>query len=173
MEHTRPSASLAASVMDDPVLHWQQTTLQANALFERGEPGRALRFYQQALDLLLQQFGAWPQAEDALGALLVSYLNVAEAQRHCGLDDAAAATLSSVHHSLLRMIERAELPLRFRDAARHQLRLSYAALQRFVTLNGAHPAVQRWLRGACVCAACADRLQISGAAADGSQPTLH
>jgi hypothetical protein len=158
-----PYALCVADAALDPVQHWQQAMLQGNAIFECGEPARALVVYQQGLDQLLIHFSAWPQAEDALEALFVSHLNVSEAQRCCGWVDAAAATLSSHHQNLLQIIEREALPLRFRDAARVLQRRSYAALQRFQTLCGDHPQIQRWLRGACICAACAERLAVAGA----------
>ncbi len=160
----------------DPVQHWQQAMLQGNAVFECGEPTRALLIYQRGLDQLLLHFSAWPKAEEALEALFVSYLNVSEAQRCCGLLDAAGTSLANHHQILLDIVERSTLPLRLRDAARELQRLSYAALQRFQALCGEHPAIQRYLRTACVCAACAERLQaraMLAAPGGGSKPTLH
>lgn len=135
---------------------WTQLTLQGNALFERGEHLRAILAYEQARSLALACFNDWPDGEDAVAAVVVSTLNLAEAQARAGALDEAAELLASVHASLLRASRNAGLHVSLRDAATRHLRETQAALLRFEAQHGAHAELRR-----CLCPDCYAELHAS------------
>lgn len=143
---------------------WQQLTLRGNALFERGEHPRALLLYEQARCLALKRFARWPCSDDAIAALVVSYLNLSEAQARCGELDAACLSLCTVHTGLLRARDNEDLQEGLREAAALHLRESFAALVRFREVYGERPALHRLL-----CPECWNASEGISA----PQPTLH
>jgi tetratricopeptide (TPR) repeat protein len=135
---------------------WKQLTLQGNELFERGEHQRALLAYEQARSLALDNFDDWPDSDDAVAAVVVSYLNLAEAQSRTGALDAACELLCSVHASLMRASRNNGLHPLLRDAATRHLRETFAALARFQTLHGERADIHRWLCPECSAKAAAE-----------------
>jgi hypothetical protein len=123
---------------------WKQLTLQGNELFERGEHRRAALAYEEARSLALASFDDWPDSDDAVAAVVVSYLNLAEAQARVGALDEACELLCSVHGSLVRAARNSALHPLLRDAAARHLRETMSALARFRSLHGERPSLHRW-----------------------------
>jgi len=118
---------------------WQQLTLQGNELFDRGEHQRAQDVYEQARSLVLHSFDQWDCSEDAVAAVVVSHLNLSEAQARCGELDTACHTLCSIYASLLRARDDGQLHPLLREAAARHVRETFAALQRFRSRYGERP----------------------------------
>lgn len=128
---------------------WKQLTLHGNRCFERGELAAACNAYEQARALALARFGDWTQADDAVAAIVVSYLNLSEAQARLGELAEAGQSLCAVHASLLQARDDADLPESLRAAAGGHLRKTVAAMLRFQATHGERPEVARALHAAC------------------------
>lgn len=143
----------APATHDDPAPRWKQLTLAGNARFEQQDLPGALSSYAQARAWALQHFDRWPDPDDAVAAVVVSHLNLSEAQARLGLVDEAAQTLERAHAGLLHIAGDAQLDAALRRAGVRHLRETYAALLRFQGLHGERPELMRWLHRGCVCAA--------------------
>lgn len=137
----------------DVAAAWRQFTAEANTLFDAGAIEPAMAGYERARWLALARFGQWPDAQDAVTAVMVSYLNLSEAQARLGLLTRAAQSLCTVHGSLAKTARDPGLAPAVRDAARRCLVESHAALWRFQAVYGEHPDVARWL-ALDLCACC-------------------
>ncbi|MEC5398027.1 hypothetical protein [Uliginosibacterium sp. H1] len=131
MPHT-PSAEPVAGE------HWKQMTRKGNALFGDEAFEQALQCYEEARNIVLLHFDDWPQADDAVAALVVSYLNLADTQACLGRLDGAATTLCAIHNSLAEAAADPDLPAPLRTAAIRHLREAYAALVQFRQQHGEH-----------------------------------
>jgi hypothetical protein len=134
---------------------WQQLTLHGNSLLEHGALDRATDTYRQARDLALEHCSLWPDAYDAVTALVVSCLNLSESLARAEHMAEAAATLCSVHSGMLRAAGDPRLPRAVCLAAQSRLRETYAALLRFQALHGERPEIARWLQQSRSCGALA------------------
>jgi hypothetical protein len=159
-----------AQAADDPAPRWKLFTHTGNTRFARGDMAGALSSYAQARELALARFGQWADADDAVAAIVVSYLNLSEAQAGLALLDEAAATLNCAHAGLLQMAGDTQLGTAVQRAARRHLGETYAALLRFQGLHGERPELMQWLHRGCACAAHAERATDSAASA---ATTLH
>lgn len=122
---------------------------QGNALFERGEPVQAMASYEQARALAQAHFEHWPDADRATAALVVSSLNLAEAQAGAQRLEAAASTLCAIHAWLvLSASDGAADPVQ-RRAALHHMRETTAMMMRFQALHGAWPNIREGLVQGC------------------------
>lgn len=162
----RNSPSAPTETRDNPAPRWKLLTQTGNARFARGDMAGALSSYAQARVLARAQFGHWADADDAVSALVVSELNLSEAQAGLALLDDAAATLNCAHAGLLQMAGDGQFGATVQRAARRHLAETYAALLRFQGLHGARPELMQWLHRGCACAAHAER-----AAASATTPT--
>ncbi|MBB4841739.1 hypothetical protein HNP55_000234 [Paucibacter oligotrophus] len=131
--------------MHCPETSWKQLTLSGNELFERGLHRQAMQTYEDARTVALQHFQAWSTPADAVAAVVVSYLNLSEAQARSGCLAQASVSLCTLHMSLLHARANTELSCCLRNAAQSHLRESHAALLRFQDLHGDCPQVRHWL----------------------------
>lgn len=135
-----------------PMALWKQLTAKANTLFEQGALNAALEGYECARSLALSHFDAWEEPDDAVAAVVVSFLNLSEAQARLGLMSLATQALCTVHGSLLKTTADDSLPPALREAAQRYLGETHAALVRFQHRYGPSPQVARWLgRDFCAC----------------------
>lgn len=88
--------------MADAATLWKKLTVEGNALFDSGDPAQALIRYEAACTLALAKFSQWDERDDAVASVVVSYLNLSEAQARTGLLSKASATLCMLHGNLLR-----------------------------------------------------------------------
>lgn len=137
-----------------PIALWKQLTTKANALFDEGSLHAALEGYECARSIVLAHFDSWAEPDDAVAAVVVSFLNLSEAQARLGLAGLATQALCTVHGSLLKTAADAALATPLREAAQRHLRETFAALARFQERYGPSPQVARWLHAGCGCAAC-------------------
>ena len=137
-----------------PITLWKQLTTRANAMFDEGCLNAALEGYECARVLVLNHFHAWAEPDDAVAAVVVSFLNLSEAQARLGLIGLATQSLCTVHGSLLKTAADESLATPLREAAQRHLRETFAALARFQERYGPQPQVARWLHAGCGCAAC-------------------
>ncbi|MDQ8023682.1 MAG: hypothetical protein REI94_17720 [Moraxellaceae bacterium] len=128
--HQTPSAEPIAGE------HWKQTTRRGNAFFGNEAFELALQCYEQARDIVLLHFDDWPQADDAVAALVVSYLNLADTHACLGRPQVAATTLCAIHNSLAEAATDADLPSPLRSAAGRHLRETWTALVQFRQQHG-------------------------------------
>lgn len=134
---------------------WKRLTSEGNALFDAGSLHAALESYESARRLVLTTFSEWADTDDAVAAVVVSFLNLSEAQARLGLVSLATQALCTVHGSLLETLSDESLAPALREAAQRHLRETFAALARFQDRYGPSPQVARWLHAGCGCAACA------------------
>lgn len=127
---------------DAAVHQWQRLTRQANADFEAGALQTAHWAYAQALELALAHFGEWPSADDAVAAVVVSYLNLSEAQSRLGLQAEACHSLVSVHRGLVYALNDADMAPCLRCAALDHLPHTAAALVRHQEVWGKQAEAQ-------------------------------
>lgn len=137
-----------------PITLWKQLTTKANANFDAGSLNAALEGYECARSLVLTHFDAWADPDDAVAAVVVSFLNLSEALARLGLIGPATQSLCTVHGSLLKTADDATIAMPLREAAQRHLRETFAALARFQERYGPQPQVARWLHAGCGCAAC-------------------
>lgn len=137
-----------------PIALWKRLTTKANAMFDEGSLNAALEGYECARSLVLNHFDAWAEPDDAVAAVVVSFLNLSEAQARLGLIGLATQALCTVHGSLLKTAADENLATPLREAAQRHLRETFAALARFQERYGPQPQVARWLHAGCGCAAC-------------------
>lgn len=124
---------------------WQQLTLRGNALFDSGEHARAAALYEEARTLALDRFDQWDDSADAIAAVVVSYLNLSEAQARGGALDEGCASLCTIHASLLRARDNEGLHESLREAAARHLRETFAALVRYRETWGDRPELHHLL----------------------------
>lgn len=133
---------------------WKRLTLQGNQRFDEGEIDQSVDLYRQALALAMTGFSQWRRADDAVAAVVVSYLNLAEGQARRGDVQQAGATLCALHGGLQRARTRPDIAPELRESALRHLKSSFAAMLRFQSNYGPQPDVAGWLSH-CACAACA------------------
>ncbi|WP_429166513.1 hypothetical protein [Aeromonas rivipollensis] len=130
--------------------HWKVQTLCGNRHFDAGEHARALDYYQQALWLARQQFPCWPDADEAVAALVVAHHNLADLLVAMTLPDRAADILCHVHDCLLATSQSPASPDPLRAAALRHSRGTRTELLAFVRKHGHHDGILRCL-GQCQC----------------------
>lgn len=135
---------------DSSMVHWKQQTLSGNRYFDAGEYAKALSYYQQALWLARQQFSFWPDADEAVAALVVAHHNLADLLIAMTLPDRAADLLCHIHDCLLATSQSPACPSPLRAAALRHTRSTHTELIAFVRKHGTQDAIQRCL-GQCLC----------------------
>lgn len=156
--------------LPDLAPRWRLLTKLGNERLARGDWAGALSSYAQARELALAQFGRWAVADDAIAAIVVSYLNLSEAQLRLELIDEAASTLGAVHGGLRQMARDPEIGCELQRSAHKHLAYTHAALLRFEEHHGERAEFAPWLQRGCTCAAHA---QESTALPAVSSRTLH
>lgn len=109
---------------------WEQLTLEGSLQFENGLCHQAVATYDQARMLVMTCFDQWPDPLDAVAALVVSYLNLSEAQAHAGAVQAACASACMIHQGMARASCNPQLAWPIRCAARCHLADTCAAVRR-------------------------------------------
>ena len=135
---------------ENSMAHWKVQTLSGNRHFDAGEHARALDYYQQALWLARQQFPCWPDADEAVAALVVAHHNLADLLVAMTLPDRAADMLCHVHDCLLATSQSPASPDPLRAAALRHSRGTRTELLAFVQKHGHHDGILRCL-GQCQC----------------------
>ena len=107
-------------------------------------------YYQQALWLARQQFACWPDADEAVAALVVAHHNLADLLVAMTLPDRAADMLCHVHDCLLATSQSPASPDPLRAAALRHSRGTRTELLAFVQKHGHHDGILRCL-GQCQC----------------------
>lgn len=121
---------------------WQHITELANNNFMRGHFRKALLHYRYARDLSLDHINCWPSANDAVTAIVVSFVNLAEALAQTRRLREAAENLCLVHQNLLLASLDPAQPQCLRQAALDNLPRTVAALQDFALRHGHHPLIK-------------------------------
>lgn len=129
-----------------PLEIWVDLMREANQFLEHGELRRALAIYEAARVFMLHHFEQWPDADEALAALVVSHLDLADAQARAGWLDEAAAGLCDVHCSLLTLMRDARQGTAVRQGAARHMRETFLALVRFQAVHGERPDITQLLR---------------------------
>lgn len=124
-----------------PVAAWRQATLAGNMHFDLGEIGPARDCYERARRIAMHRFTRWPCADDAVAALVVSYLNLAEAVLRDGDLAEARYMTCALHQSLAEAADSAALTPALRTAAERHQRETLAALLRLQDKLGHCPRV--------------------------------
>lgn len=115
---------------------WKAVTHEGNAHFHACAYVQALACYEHARSMLLQHFEDWDTPDNAVAALVVSYLNLADTQQRLGRSDEAADTLCMAHERLLMCSCHAAAEPALRAAACRHQRETYAALTQFAHSQG-------------------------------------
>lgn len=122
--------------------HWKQTIEAGNARYHAGDLIEAREHYLRALAQAQLLFTLWPDADEAVAAVVVSSHNLADL--HVRLDQAAisAGYLCAVHERLLRTQADPQLPPALRAAALRHSNRTYAELLAFARRHGDPPRVR-------------------------------
>ncbi|SDK37685.1 hypothetical protein SAMN05192566_1127 [Methylophilus rhizosphaerae] len=120
---------------------WKALTHEGNAYFHANAYIQALACYEHARSMLLQYFEEWGTPDDAVAALVVSYLNLADTQQRLGRSHEAADTLCMVHERLVLSIQHPATEPALREAACRHQRETFAALTQFAQAQNQDPRV--------------------------------
>lgn len=143
---------VGATDADNSMAYWKQQTLCGNRHFDAGEYARALDCYQQALWLARQQFACWPDADEAVAALVVAHHNLADLLIAMTLPDRAADMLCHIHDCLIATSQSPACSDPLRASALRHSHNTRTELLTFVRKHGTHDGIQRCL-GQCQCQA--------------------
>lgn len=93
---------------------WKNTIKLGNQHFANNELVSALRVYNRAKVFANDLFHHWSNADEAVSAAVVTYLNIADLHKKQGAVFLATTTLEKIHQKLLR-----ELMAKDLDSQRH------------------------------------------------------
>lgn len=99
--------------MDD----WKRLISRGNRCFERGDMGSACAVYQDALFIAERRLVAWPDAEAAIAAFVVSHHNLADLYVRLDCLENAAEHLQAAHARLMGLLADEAAPAELRQAA--------------------------------------------------------
>lgn len=116
---------------------WKALTHEGNTHFHQQAYVQAIACYEHARSFLLQNFEQWDTPDNAVAALVVSYLNLADTQQSLGRSEEAADTLCMAHDRLVMSSRHQTTEPALREAACRHQRETFAALAQF-----AHTQVQ-------------------------------
>ncbi|WP_051231765.1 tetratricopeptide repeat protein [Stutzerimonas azotifigens] len=119
--------------------HWKDMIAAGNRHFQLGDWVEARELYLQALALALTLFERWPDADEAVAALVVSHHNLADLHLRLGQPEESAEYLCACHERLLRSMADPHLGEGLRQAALRHSRETYVALLSFTTEQGFSP----------------------------------
>lgn len=122
--------------METAAEYWKQLTVEGNRWFLRGQFRRAIRRYLAARDIAVDHLDCWPNPDDAVAVVVVSFLNLAEALTQTGSLGEAGDNLCLVHRNLLVASQDPSQALALRQAALKHLRQTLAALHLFARQHG-------------------------------------
>lgn len=115
---------------------WKALTHEGNTHFYQQAYVQALVCYEHARSFLLQNFEHWDTADNAVAALVVSYLNLADTQQSLGRSEEAADTLCMAHDRLVLSSRHQAAEPALREAACRHQRETFAALAQFAHTQG-------------------------------------
>lgn len=115
---------------------WKALTHEGNVHFHQEDYMKALDSYEHARRLILEHFEYWDTPDNALAALVVSYLNLADCQQRLGRNDEAADTLCMAHDRLVMTSCQTTAAPALREAACRHQRETFAALTQFMHARG-------------------------------------
>lgn len=115
---------------------WKALTHEGNTHFHQQAYVQALACYEHARSFLLQNFEHWDTPDNAVAALVVSYLNLADTQQSLGRSEEAADTLCMAHDRLVMSSRHQTVEPALREAACRHQRETFAALAQFVRTQG-------------------------------------
>ncbi len=133
---------------DDPIQHWFALTQEANLRSQAKDVQGAIAHYECARVVVQNSFAAWPDVPAGLIALVVSHLNLAQAQGEAGLLVSAQQSFCALYKSLIRMIESANTSDALRHIATQELGNVLLALQLFQDQHGLEDALWHLLQQA-------------------------
>ncbi len=139
---------------------WHIVLRCGNEHFEHQRFERARAVYADALALAHAHLYEWPCADDGLGAVTVSALNLVATYTAMNELSFAASEMSAIHGWLLQIGRSSELPDAMRLAALKYVNRTFVELKRFQIAHGEFPQIEHWLHNSCTCVAWAE---ISGA----------
>lgn len=125
--------------------HWKRTISAGNRCFTGGEWIEAREIYLQAIAQAQILFERWPNADEAVAALVISHHNLADLHLMLGQPEETAEHLCASHEQLLRAIGDAGLPDSLRESALRHSRTTYTSLLEFISEYGAYPRTDRLL----------------------------
>lgn len=125
--------------------HWKRTIEAGNRCFNMGDWIEAREIYLRAIAQAQILFSRWPDAEEAVSALVISHHNLADLHLMLGQPEETAEHLCSVHERLLEAMADITLPGSLREAALHHSRTTYTSLLQFISEYGAYPRTDRLL----------------------------
>lgn len=132
-----------------PSRFWKRQTRLGNRRFALGDHAGALSCYQQALWSAEQQVMIWPEPDEAVAALVVTYHNLADLLLCLSLPERAAEHLCSAQQRLLTLLGDPQQPSRLKEAALSHLSCCRVELLRFLKEQGPNPAVEQALCQGC------------------------
>jgi hypothetical protein len=124
---------------------WKREILLGNRDFEQRDFLEALLHYRRALAVAQRLFMRWPDADEAVAALVIAHHNLADLHARMRHMDEAADNLCTAHRCLLQAMADAHLDPALREAALRHSKKTFAELERFSRECGRHPDVMRAL----------------------------
>jgi hypothetical protein len=117
---------------------WKGLIHEGNDAFFVRQYAAADDAYRRAVDLIEENFGAWAarSANDAIAALVVSYLNLVDSANQQFQRDRAAYTLREIHCCLLLLARSPDVPERVQRAALRHSNQTFAAIRSFQANHG-------------------------------------
>ncbi len=110
---------------------WKTTIKMGNQRFANSEFVGALAFYNTAKSQAEDLFQHWPNADEAVSALVVTYHNIADLYIKQGTPNLAVETIEKAKKILLRELAREQLDPKRHDALCHGSRKLHSALMRY------------------------------------------
>lgn len=125
---------------------WRKAIDQGNQHYLNRQWQAAERYYRLALDYADQHLAQWPDADEAVAALVVSHHNLADLYLATAASEQAARCLCRIHWQLLHTCQCRDYSSSLRQAAWRHSRHTYTELVHFLSLQGSHPQVEACLQ---------------------------
>jgi tetratricopeptide (TPR) repeat protein len=127
---------------------WKKNILAGNQLFDLQQYSEAANYYRQAKTCARDLLNNWNNAEEAIAAIVISQLNMADMHSHRQHFQQAEHELQNLHTYLLQALKENADGDR-EPAIRNGLRRSYTALLQFIAVHYSQekspiPTAQPW-----------------------------
>ena len=128
----------AASADADTMSRWKGLIVEGNTAFDCNDFGTARDPYRRACALADTAFIDWVtiDSDNALAALVVSYLNLADTEARLCEIDAAACHLRQIHERLLTLFESVNTDAALRSVAFRHANETFRAITHFQVQHG-------------------------------------
>ena len=138
--------------------HWERVIRNAQVAARMDQWVLSLAGCREALAIAKHLVATPPpgRADDCVAALVVSHHNLADLQIEAGSPDLAAIQLCLAHEALMSMLQlqsqhgSTAAHVELQHAAFRHSRETHAALLRFLSEHGAHPAIYQALHAGCL-----------------------